>query len=205
VVEIPAAGNFLPLLLPEPTLTSPSRFLRGWLRDLVIAGAIFGLVYLAVGYMGRRGQRGGGGVLPVGEPAADFRLRDVRTGKWVSLSDGKGQPAVVNFWATSCPSCRAEIPALNRVCEAGRGRYRILTIVNEDPARVRAFLREHPMCPAVLLDPTGAVLRAYHVRPIPMTVLVDAHGDVVHDFVGAADEGILQENLDRLSAEASER
>ncbi len=188
-------------------MPSPSHFLRGWLRDLAIAGAVFGVVYVAAGYLGRQDQRGGGGVLPVGSPASDFRLQDVRSGAWVSLSDpaAKGQPVVVNFWATWCPSCRAELPTINRVCEAGRGRYRVLTIVNEEPSEVLAFLRTHPMCPAVLLDPTGAVLHAYHVGPIPMTVLVDADGKVVHDFAGAADEDILQENMDRLSAQAPGR
>lgn len=188
-------------------MPSPSRFLNGWLRDLAIAGAVFGVVYVAAGYLGREDQRGGGGVLPVGEPASDFRLRDVRTAAWTSLSDPafKGQPVVVNFWATWCPSCRAELPSLNAVCEAAKGRYRILTVVNQDPAEVRGFLRSHPLCPAVLLDPTGAVLHAYHVGPIPMTVLVDGEGKIVHDFAGAADEDILQENMDRLSAAAPAR
>lgn len=134
-----------------------------------------------------------------GSPAPDFTLQTLE-GDTVTLSDLRGRPVVVNFWATWCPPCRAEIPALDAVYRERAGDVVILGVdVQENPATVAAFVDEIGMSYPVPLDPNAEVARLYRVRAFPTTVFVDADGIVRHIVSGPLNEPLLYTRLTELA------
>jgi thioredoxin-like negative regulator of GroEL len=129
-----------------------------------------------------------------------FSLVEMETGDSVASEDLVGRPTIVNFWATWCGPCRSELPDLARLHEHSNGRYRLLTITDEPPGVVKPFLEHRRLQLPVLYDPGGRVARSFGVDSIPMTVLLDSQGLVVHDFVGIAHPDILLERMERLSS-----
>lgn len=134
----------------------------------------------------------------VGHPAPDFTLQAPGGGE-VRLSDLRGKPVVVNFWATWCPPCRAEIPALEQAHRDFGGDVVILGVdVQESEATVEAFMGEFGMSYPVALDPNAAVARGYQVRAYPTTVFVDSRGVIRHIFTGPLNEPLLYTRLTEL-------
>ncbi|MEB3186899.1 MAG: TlpA disulfide reductase family protein [bacterium] len=119
--------------------------------------------------------------------APDFTLPRSGDARPVSLSDFKGKVRLVNFWATWCPPCRAEIPAFIELRHQLAGRpFEIIGIAldREGDEAVSPFIREHGMDYPVVIGDSG-VTRAYGgIRGIPTTFLLDRQGKVVHRWVG---------------------
>jgi len=131
----------------------------------------------------------GPGLPPVsaGEPVAetsaapDFTATDL-AGHTVSLSDYRGQPVVLNTWATWCAPCRAEMPDLEVFYQKYRDQGVIVLAVNlGDPRdRVAEFVQDGDYTFPVLLDEsTAAVGRPYRVSAIPTTFFIDREGQIV--------------------------
>lgn len=118
-------------------------------------------------------------------PAPDFTLRDV-DGREVSLSDFRGQVVVLNFWASWCPSCRAEAQDFGAFARAYRARNVVVVGVNlrEDTETVRAFAAANGMDYPLLLDVDGSVAQRYGVVGIPTTVFIDPIGEMRARHVG---------------------
>jgi peroxiredoxin len=139
-----------------------------------------------------------------GEPAPDFALRLVDSDEVVRLSDFRGQTVLLNFWATWCPPCRAEMPEFQAVYE-GRlpdGDFVVLAVdLEETDAQVQRFLDELGLTFPVAMDHAGEVARHYGVRGLPATFFIDrdgivrervlgpVFGNLLHDGIAAADRG----------------
>ena len=110
---------------------------------------------------------------------ADFTLKDLHN-KPVTLSALRGKIVLVNFWATWCPPCRAEMPALDFLSTrfASQG-LEVLSITDEDPFKVGSFLAPTKYHPSVLLDPGDKVHKQFHVVGIPRTFLFDRDGKLL--------------------------
>jgi peroxiredoxin len=132
--------------------------------------------------------------------ATPFELQEVRDGKKISLASLQGRPVVLNFWATWCPTCVAELPNMDRFHAQAKGRYVVLTISSESPYKLRDYIVDEDLQVPVLYDRGGRVSKAYAVDSIPTTVIIDGQGKLVHDFSGGADLDILREHIDRLIA-----
>ncbi|MCD6290472.1 MAG: TlpA family protein disulfide reductase [Anaerolineae bacterium] len=139
----------------------------------------------------------------VGLMAPDFTLSRL-DGQPVSLSELRGQAVVLNFWATWCPPCRAEMPALERVYQAHREDGVVVLGVNqgETGAAVNPFLKEFGISFPVLLDAQGNVGRLYRVQALPTTYFIDRQG-MIRDMVigGPMSEALLQSKLATLLGE----
>lgn len=140
----------------------------------------------------------------VGAQAPDFTLTTLE-GRTVQLSALRGQAVLVNFWATWCPPCRAEMPALEQVYRAYRDQGFVVLAVNasdQDGGDVPAFVAAYGLTFPILLDQDGAVQRRYQVEAFPTSFFIDRRG-VVQDVVvgGPMSEAGLRVRVERLLQE----
>jgi cytochrome c biogenesis protein CcmG, thiol:disulfide interchange protein DsbE len=160
---------------------------------LQIAGVLLFLALL-VAACGAPGATGGTQTgISEGQSAPDFSLETL-DGDKVSLSDYRGQIVLINFWATWCAPCRAEIPAIEAVLEARQDEPFVVLGVNyqESRDRIRPFVDELSMTYPVLLDETGRVMQTYRAPGLPMSILLDENGVIQHRHAGLLTEAQLE-------------
>ena len=137
------------------------------------------------------------------EKAPDFTLPTL-TGANVTLSELEGTPVVLNFWATSCPHCVAELPYFEAVAQESEGEIKVIAIdVGESASTVQQkVFGDYEPTMIVALDENAEVFANYcqgdNTRGfIPFTVFVDSEGIVKHMKIGAfVSETDLWETLD---------
>jgi cytochrome c biogenesis protein CcmG/thiol:disulfide interchange protein DsbE len=140
-----------------------------------------------------------------GFAAPDFTL-DLLEGGDVTLSDLRGQVVVVNLWASWCPPCRAEMPAMQRLYEANQGRGLEILAVNttyqDSMAAAREFVTEHGLTFPMPLDQSGAVARLYQLQALPTTFFIDHEGIIQQVVIGGPiSEATLQIAVESLLSE----
>ena len=124
------------------------------------------------------------GGLKVGAKAPDFELKTL-SGETVKLSDLKGKKVMLNFWATWCPPCKAEMPAMEEFHKEVGDKVVILA-VNIDPhLDVQAFVNENGITFPIPLDAEDKVNETYQVLSIPTTYFIDTKGNIGNKFIGA--------------------
>ena len=124
----------------------------------------------------------------VNSKAPDFSLKDAH-GRSLSLSSLRGKVVLINFWATWCPPCKAEMPSMNRLYNEIRNRgFEIVAISTDNSlSTVKDFLARNRIDFQVLFDETKSVTRQYHVFSMPTTFLIDRNGMIVEKFYGEED------------------
>ena len=129
-------------------------------------------------------------------PAATFRLTGL-DGQAHGLSDYRGKVVLINFWATWCIPCRAEIPDLEHEARTqSPQRVVILGIDYKEPqAPVQSFLNDIGAHYPVLLDSDGKAYDAYGVSALPQTFIVDGNGGVVVSRTGIATRDQIEKEL----------
>lgn len=132
----------------------------------------------------------------VGAPLPDFTLTDL-TNKPVHLSDYAGRPVLINAWATWCPPCRAEMPALHDFYRDHQAEGFTLLAVNagEAPTQVRAFIQQTGFTFPVLLDPNTTLLTELGIRSFPTSILVGRDGTVKKIHIGMLTANQLQTEI----------
>jgi len=182
------------------TLPTPAQG-RRWLK----AGIIFCLLGSAAFFL--NGATVSAQSLPQflqpvpGKPKApDFTLPDLDEKK-VSLSDFRGKVVIVNFWATWCPPCRFEIPAMQRAWVKLRDSGVMLLAVHlgGDADEVWSFAEQYGVQFPVLIDANSSVARKWRMVGLPTTYVVDADGRLVLRAIGGRewdDPAILKTILD---------
>jgi len=136
------------------------------------------------------GCSGGGGsdIAALDEEAPDFRL-ETTDGRELSLSDFKGKPVLLNFWATYCGPCRYEMPLLQQVhvdpVWTARGLVILAVNLGESSATASGFMDENSYSFTVMLDATGEVGARYNTRYIPTTYFIDKDGIIRNVKIGA--------------------
>ncbi len=149
-----------------------------------------------------------GGLTPsprVGFAAPDFTL-ELLGGGQVSLSELRGKAVIVNLWASWCPPCRAEMPALQRVYEANRARGLEVLAVNstyqDSEAGAARFVREFGLTFPIPLDRTGVVSQTYLLRALPTTYFIDGEGVIRKVVIGGPmSETTIQTAVEELLGE----
>ena len=135
--------------------------------------------------------------------AIPFTLKD-QYGKKHTLNDYKGKIIFLNFWATWCPPCRAEMPDIQKLYERspreGKDSVILLGVAapklgsEKDEAGIKAFMEKNGYSYPVLMDKGGKLFEAYGIRAIPTTYLIDRRGNVIGRVQGA----LSAENLEKI-------
>lgn len=120
-----------------------------------------------------------------GVAAADFTLKN-EIGEEVSLSDYEGKVVMLNFWATWCGPCRAEMPDMARLYDKYKELGFVILAVNqqENASRVIGFKRELELDFPTVLDPFGRTGLKYGVRSLPTTYIIDKEGRTLGGAIG---------------------
>ncbi len=120
-----------------------------------------------------------GGKLAFGQPAPDFTLKTA-DGKTVRLSDFRGRPVLINFWATWCAPCLIEMPALEQVYGKYKDQGLVVLAVNqaETADKVGQYMQSYGLSFTAVLDTDVAIGRLYRVTGYPTTWLVDREGNL---------------------------
>jgi peroxiredoxin len=128
-----------------------------------------------------------------GAAAPDFSLLDI-DGNPVTLSEWKGRPVLMNFWATWCGPCEVEMPAIQAayLAHQDKGLIVLAVAVDDSVENVRRFFEEHNLDFVPLMD-DGNVARSYQVFGLPTSYFIGPDGTVI-----AAHTGVLTE--DKISA-----
>ena len=114
-----------------------------------------------------------------GSPPPDFTVPTDRGAQ--PLSELRGKPIVINFWATWCPPCTDELPYFARLRSTYGDRVRLVTIDwNESPGVAQAYLKAHGFALPVIEDPQSKIYAAYSLDEVPDTVVVDSSGAVTY-------------------------
>jgi thiol-disulfide isomerase/thioredoxin len=137
----------------------------------------------------------------VGHRAPDFTLKTLN-GETIKLSELKGTPVLINFWATWCGACREEMPTLQKAQENYLNKVKILAIDLANSERsleeVKQYLKDNRLTFTVPLDKDGSVADSYRIRAIPTSFFIDKDGVIRGKFIGAMSEEILEQNLAKI-------
>lgn len=110
------------------------------------------------------------------------------TGQRVSLADYRGKVVMLNFWATWCPPCRAEMPGIESVYEQYRERgFTVLAVnIGERTDQVNNFVSQYGLTFPVLLDSSAVIQQQFGIKGYPTSLFLDANGTVYAVHPGAA-------------------
>ncbi|OGW52252.1 MAG: hypothetical protein A2Z50_08315 [Nitrospirae bacterium RBG_19FT_COMBO_42_15] len=124
----------------------------------------------------------------IGGPAPDFELKDLSK-KSMKLSDYKGKVVFLNFWATWCKPCKEEMPSMELLYKAMKGKdFEMLAVsIDRDIAKVEPFIKELKLTFPVALDFMGKADRRYKLTGVPETYIIDQNGVIVEKILGPRD------------------
>jgi peroxiredoxin len=134
--------------------------------------------------------------------APDFTLETIE-GQIYTLSELRGRPLLINFWATWCPPCRAEMPAMQRVYEAYQQQGFMILAVNathqDSHTAALEFSRQYQLTFPILLDLDGSITRQYRVHSFPTSYFVDPTGLITEVVIGGPmAEALLKTRVESL-------
>lgn len=133
--------------------------------------------------------------------APDFTVLDT-DGNQVKLSDFFGQPIVLNFWATWCPPCKAELPDFEKACAEYEGVVFLmvnLTDGNRDTVDVvNEFISQNGYTFPVYYDTAFSAANAYEVSSIPVTYFIDVNGNVAASHPGMISSQALADGIEKI-------
>lgn len=132
-----------------------------------------------------------------GAEAPDFELTTL-DGKPVKLSDYRGKKVILNFWATWCPPCKAEMPHMQNFYEENKDQnVEILAVnlTNMDKGRddIEAFVKEYGLTFPIPLDEEGNAGTTYQAFTIPTSYILDEKGIITKKIVGPMDENMMKD------------
>jgi DsbE subfamily thiol:disulfide oxidoreductase len=138
----------------------------------------------------------------IGQPAPALRLPLVGGGE-LDLETYRGRPVLLNFWATWCEPCRAEMPVFERAQQQYRDQGLVVLGVDmqERDDEIQAFLGQLGVTFPSLADRTGEVTRQWRATGLPTTFLIDRNGIIRDVRVGPFTDEMLQDRLTKLFAQ----
>lgn len=124
--------------------------------------------------------------LEIGQAAPDFEVETLE-GDTVKLSDYRGEPVIINFWATWCPPCRAEMPDFEKLYNEENAAILAVNLTHSENsmAGVSDFADELGLTLPVLLDAEGSVEDSYQLSAYPTSYMIDSEGVTQYVVRGA--------------------
>ena len=187
--------------------------LRSWRLVLVLLSvALLGLLATqgctrSAQDIGADGQEGTGSIgvnrselapaPEIGYPAPDFTLLDLE-GNQITLSEFRGKTVFINFWATWCPPCRAEMPEIEAVYQEYKDKdVEVIGVdIVETKDEVRQFVQQYGYSWTFVLDTTGEVATTYNIAAIPTSFFIDKEGIIRVVNIGAMTKRAMETALD---------
>ncbi|MGD6848885.1 peroxiredoxin [Rossellomorea aquimaris] len=134
--------------------------------------------------------------LSKGDRAPDFELTTL-DGKAVKLSDYQGKKVILNFWATWCPPCKAEMPHMQSYYEENAEKENVeilavnLTSMDDGEKAVQEFIDGYELTFPIPMDEKGEIGDEYRAFTIPTTYMIDTKGIIQHKIVGPMNEDMM--------------
>ena len=135
--------------------------------------------------------------LAVGAKAPDFELKTL-TGEKIKLSNLKGKKVMLNFWATWCPPCKAEMPAMEQYSKQMPEDVVILAVNIDPQLDVQGFVDENKITFPILLDTEDQVNETYQVLSIPTTYFIDSKGMIQNKYTGSMELDVMKDFTSKL-------
>ncbi len=131
-----------------------------------------------------------------GETAPDFELTSL-DGQPVRLSDYRGKKVILNFWATWCPPCKAEMPHMQKFYEDNKDNgievlAVNLTSIDKGEKSVASFIEEYELTFPIPMDRDGKIGSQYRAVTIPTSYIIDTEGIIRKKVVGPMDEAMME-------------
>jgi thiol-disulfide isomerase/thioredoxin len=136
-------------------------------------------------------------------PAPDFTVQDTN-GNNVSLSDFKGKPIVLNFWASWCPPCKAEMPDYEKIYQQYNTKGVVFMMVNltdgsrETITTAKQFLKDSHYTFTAYFDVKYNASNAYGISSIPESIFIDSDGNIVSSYKEAINAATMKKNIEVL-------
>jgi cytochrome c biogenesis protein CcmG/thiol:disulfide interchange protein DsbE len=132
--------------------------------------------------------------------APDFSLETLEGGSF-TLSELRGQAVLVNLWATWCPPCRAEMPAVQKLYDEYKDQGFVVLAVNmtyqDNFLAITPFVDEYQLSFPILLEETGDVAEKYELRSLPSSFFIDRDGIIQEVVIGGPmSEALLRTRIE---------
>ncbi|MGD7044829.1 peroxiredoxin family protein [Jeotgalibacillus proteolyticus] len=139
--------------------------------------------------------------LAVGDIAPEIELKTLE-GETVRLSDYRGQRVFVNFWATWCPPCRAEMPDMQKLYEEQEVPVEILAVnltdSENDEEGVSQFVTDFGLSFPILMDVEAETANTYQVRGVPVSYMIDQEGRISFVAPGAMNHDMMIQEVEKM-------
>ncbi|MDN3450001.1 redoxin domain-containing protein [Planococcus sp. APC 3906] len=140
--------------------------------------------------------------LAVGDLAPDFELMTM-DGQTVRLSDYRGQRVFINFWATWCPPCRAEMPDMQQLYEEQDVPVEILavnlTASEQSQENIATFVEDFGLSFPILLDTNSETANKYKVKAVPASYMIDTTGRIAFVAPGAMNKEFMAQEVEKMN------
>ena len=172
------------------------------MRKVVLLLVVIVVVVALYELAHRQTQRNGGPAGGVGTMAPAISLTDI-DGKPLTLASYKGKVVLLDFWATWCVPCQAEIPHFVEFQNnyGAQGFQAIGISMDDGPDPVRPFYQQHKMNYPVAMGSTQLAESYGGILGLPVTFLIDREGRIAAKYRGETDAGIIQQKLVELLAQ----
>ena len=130
----------------------------------------------------------------IGNIIPDFSVTDLN-GKSKNIKEFRGKTVMLNFWATWCPPCRAEMPSMEKLWNKSKNKKFVIIAVSVDQSptsKVAEFIKTNKYTFPVFHDANGKLAEMFLIRSIPTTYIVDKSGVILSKTMGAEDWSKLE-------------